>query len=156
MSANPSLCISVSRPILIIAASGCLFLGGAQAEVASVYGGAHGLCGTRTANGERLNCADMTAAQRTLPFGAQVRVCHRGCVVVRHIDLRPAAAHAIGLKDVGRVSLARNIDPRQLPHWRYLHRSRTSPKFLKWLRAGVLAYGPILEDATGCPERERS
>jgi rare lipoprotein A len=64
----------------------------------------------------------MTAAHRTLPFGAQVRVCHHGCVVVRindrgpfthgrHIDLTPAAARAIGLKDVGRVSMTRNIDP---------------------------------------------
>jgi rare lipoprotein A len=125
MSENPWPCISVSRTILIIAALGGLFLGGAQAEVASVYGGADGLCGTRTANGERLNCAAMTAAHRTLPFGAQVRVCHHGCVVVRindrgpftpgrHIDLTPAAAHAIGLKDVGRVSLTRNIDPKAI------------------------------------------
>jgi rare lipoprotein A len=48
-------------------------------------------------------------------------VCHQGCVVVRindrgpfthgrHIDLTPAAARAIGLKDVGRVSMTRNID----------------------------------------------
>ena len=59
----------------------------------------------------------MTAAHRTLPFGAEVRVCHRGCVVVRindrgpfvrgrHIDLTPAAARAIGLEDVGQVTLA--------------------------------------------------
>jgi rare lipoprotein A len=64
----------------------------------------------------------MTAAHRTLPFGAQVRVCHHGCVVVRindrgpfahgrHIDLTPAAARAIGLKDVGPVSMTRDIDP---------------------------------------------
>ena len=34
----------------------------AHAEVASVYGGRDGLCGHRTANGERLNCSAMTAA----------------------------------------------------------------------------------------------
>jgi rare lipoprotein A len=86
------------------------------AEVASVYGGADGHCGSRTANGERVNCAAMTAAHRTLPFGAEVKVCHHGCVVVRindrgpfvsgrHIDLTPAAARAIGLDDVGHVTM---------------------------------------------------
>jgi rare lipoprotein A len=88
----------------------------AKAEVASVYGGSDGLCGSRTANGERLNCAAMTAAHRTLPFGTQVTVCHHGCVVVRindrgpfvrgrHIDLTPAAARAIGLSQTGYVTL---------------------------------------------------
>lgn len=52
-------------------------------EVASVYGGLDGLCGSRTANGERLNCTAMTAAHRTLPFGTQAIVCRQGCVVVR-------------------------------------------------------------------------
>ena len=58
----------------------------ARAEVASVYGGSDGLCGSRTANGERLNCSAMTAAHRTLPFGTLVRACHSGCVVVRIND----------------------------------------------------------------------
>ena len=90
----------------------------ARAEVASVYGGADGLCGSLTANGEHVNCAAMTAAHRTLPFGSRVKVCHNGCVVVRindrgpfvagrHIDLTPAAARAIGLHEVGQVSLSR-------------------------------------------------
>ena len=48
----------------------------ARAEVASIYGGSDGLCGSRTANGEHLNCAAMTAAHRTWPFGTLVRVCH--------------------------------------------------------------------------------
>ena len=61
----------------------------ARAEVASVYGGSDGLCGSRTANGERLNCSAMTAAHRTLPFGTLVRVCHSGCVVVRINDRGP-------------------------------------------------------------------
>jgi rare lipoprotein A len=89
----------------------------ARAEVASIYGGRDGLCGHRTANGERFNCAAMTAAHRTLPFGTHVRVCHSGCVTVRindrgpwvrgrHLDLSPAAARAIGLFQTGRVTMA--------------------------------------------------
>jgi rare lipoprotein A len=89
-----------------------------HAEIASVYGGPDGLCGSLTANGEHVNCAAMTAAHRTLPFGTRVTVCHNGCVVVRindrgpfvagrHIDLTPAAARAIGLHEMGQVSLSR-------------------------------------------------
>jgi rare lipoprotein A len=89
----------------------------ALAEVASIYGGSDGLCGHRTANGERLNCAAMTAAHRRLPFGTSVRVCHSGCVTVRindrgpwvrgrDIDLSPAAARAIGLYQTGRVTIS--------------------------------------------------
>ena len=96
----------------------CLVVNGvAQGEVASIYGGLDGLCGRRTANGEHMNCSAMTAAHRTLPFGTRVTVCHHGCVVVRindrgpfmrgrHIDLTPAAARAIGLKQTGHVSLS--------------------------------------------------
>jgi rare lipoprotein A len=96
----------------------CITISAAHAEVASVYGGSDGLCGSRTANGERVNCSAMTAAHRTLPFGTRVTVCHHGCVVVRindrgpfapgrHIDLTPAAARAIGLTEIGHVSLSR-------------------------------------------------
>jgi rare lipoprotein A len=88
----------------------------ARAEMASIYGDRDGLCGHRTANGERLNCSEMTAAHRTLAFGTRVRVCHSGCVTVRindrgpwvrgrHIDLSPAAARAIGLSQTGRVTM---------------------------------------------------
>jgi rare lipoprotein A len=95
----------------------CLGANSGYAEVASVYGGADGFCGTRTANGEHVNCAAMTAAHRTLPFDTKVKVCHHGCVVVRindrgpfvrgrDIDLTPAAARAIGLDDVGHVTTA--------------------------------------------------
>ena len=63
-----------------------------------------------------LNCAELTAAHRTLAFGTRVRVCHSGCVTVRindrgpwvrgrHIDLSPAAARAIGLSQTGRVTM---------------------------------------------------
>ena len=92
-------------------------VGTAHAEMASVYGGRDGYCGSRTANGERVNCSAMTAAHRRLPFGARVRVCHSGCVTVRindrgpwvrgrDIDLSPAAAQAIGLDGTGRVTLS--------------------------------------------------
>jgi rare lipoprotein A len=90
----------------------------ANAEMASVYGGRDGYCGSRTANGERVNCSAMTAAHRRLPFGTRVRVCHGRCVTVRindrgpfvrgrDIDLSPAAARAIGLDGTGRVTVSR-------------------------------------------------
>src|SRR5215469_1107842 len=89
----------------------------AHAEMASVYGGPDGYCGSRTANGERVDCSAMTAAHRRLPFGTRVRVCHSRCVTVRindrgpwvkgrDIDLTPAAARAIDLDGTGRVSVS--------------------------------------------------
>lgn len=89
----------------------------ARAEIASIYGGSDGLCGHRTASGERFNCAALTAAHRTLPFGTQLVVCHHGCVTVRindrgpwvrgrQIDLSPAAARAIGLYKTGHVTIS--------------------------------------------------
>src|ERR1700727_2113720 len=79
---------------LISAALLLAVYGIASAEVASIYGGSDGLCGHRTANGERLNCAAMTAAHRTLPFGTRI-------VVVWHCDAahrRAAAAQKKGLE----------------------------------------------------------
>ena len=78
--------------------------------------------GRKTASGERFDIHTFTAAHRTLPFGARVRVTNLGnkkSAVVRindrgpfgskgHIiDLSPAAAHAIGLggQGVSRVKL---------------------------------------------------
>jgi rare lipoprotein A len=103
---------------LLVSAVACITINTAHAEVASVFGGPDGFCGSRTANGERVNCSAMTAAHRTLPFGSRVTVCHHGCVVVRindrgpfipgrHIDLTPAAARAIGLDQIGQVSISR-------------------------------------------------
>jgi rare lipoprotein A len=103
---------------LIVAAALLLPMGGmARAEMASIYGGRDGLCGHRTANGERLDCSAMTAAHRTLPFGTLVRVCYNGCVTVRindrgpwvrglNLDLSPAAARAIGLSHNARVTMS--------------------------------------------------
>ena len=113
-----SLCKSQRYSLLWLAcALACFTANSGYTEVATVYGGTDSRCGSRTANGERVNCAAMTAAHRTLPFGAEVKVCHHGCVVVRikdrgpfvsgrHIDLSPAAARAIGLDDVGHVTMA--------------------------------------------------
>jgi rare lipoprotein A len=107
-------CLAVS----LVSAALSLAAGGiGHAEVASIYGGSDGLCGSRTASGERLNCAAMTAAHRTLPFGTLVEVCHNGCVTVRindrgpfvrgrHIDLSPAAARALGLRQTGHVTMS--------------------------------------------------
>jgi rare lipoprotein A len=85
--------------------------------VASYYGSESG---NRTANGERFNPHGLTAAHRTLPFGTRLRVCYRGCVVVRvndrgpfvrgrSLDLSHGAARAIGMLGVGvaRVSVER-------------------------------------------------
>ena len=111
--------ISVCLQRIIIGMAPMLFwfVSTAHADVASVYGGPDGYCGSRTANGERVDCSAMTAAHRRLPFGTLVRVCHSGCVTVRindrgpwvrgrDIDLTPAAARAIGLDGTGHVTVA--------------------------------------------------
>jgi rare lipoprotein A len=107
---------SCFKLFIVVAALWFAADGTVDAEVASIYGSSDGFCGRRTANGERLNCAGMTAAHRTLPFGTLVRVCHNGCVTVRindrgpfvrgrQIDLSPAGARAIGLNETGYVTL---------------------------------------------------
>jgi rare lipoprotein A len=109
--------ICLNRPFVGMALMLSGFVGSAHAEMASVYGGRDGFCGSRTANGERVNCSAMTAAHRRLPFGTRVRVCHSGCVTVRindrgplvrgrDIDLSPAAARAIGLGSTGHVTIS--------------------------------------------------
>ena len=86
--------------------------------VASWYGAE--FAGRRTANGERFNPSEYTAAHRTLPFGSKVRVSRGDKSVVvrindrgpfhgnRVIDLSRAAAAEIGLVSAGRgeVTLA--------------------------------------------------
>lgn len=81
--------------------------------IASWYG--PGFHGRQTANGERFNQNDLTAAHRSLPFGTRVKVTNMNngrSVVVRIndrgpfsggrvIDLSSAAASAIGLKGSG-------------------------------------------------------
>jgi rare lipoprotein A len=83
--------------------------------MASYYGNESG---SRTASGQRFNQNAMTCAHRTLPFGTQLRVTHRGRSVVvtvndrgpfirgRVLDLSTGAARAVGLTGagVGRVT----------------------------------------------------
>ena len=86
---------------------------GAETMRASYYGSESG---SRTASGERFHPNGMTAAHRTLPFGTRLRVCYRGCVVVRvtdrgpfirgrQLDLSKGAARAVGLTAVGVASV---------------------------------------------------
>jgi rare lipoprotein A len=91
----------------------------AQSGGASWYG--PGFHGHRTANGERFNTHAFTAAHRSLPFGARVRVTNTDngrSVVVRIndrgpfvggrvIDLSQASARAIGIRGVSRVRISR-------------------------------------------------
>ena len=86
-----------------------------QRGQASWYG--PGFHGRKTANGERFNSGEMTAAHRTLPFGTKVRVLHENSgqsVVVRindrgpfHrgriIDLAAAPARALGITGAGQA-----------------------------------------------------
>jgi rare lipoprotein A len=91
-----------------------------QEGYACIY--SKGLCGGATASGERLNCAKLTAAHKTLKLGSKVRVTNLDnskTVIVRIndrgpyskkliIDLSPAAAKAIGLnyeKGITRVKI---------------------------------------------------
>ena len=76
---------------------------------ASYYGGKDGLCGRKTASGEKFNCHAMTAAHKKLPFGTKLRVKHGNKSVVvrindrgpfvrgRVLDLSIGAARAIGM-----------------------------------------------------------
>ena len=90
-----------------------------ESGAASWYG--PGFHGKRTANGETFNTNALTAAHKTLPFGTQLRVTNERTgksVVVRindrgpyaHgrvIDLSKAAAEAVGISGVGKVTLAK-------------------------------------------------
>src|ERR1700739_2910364 len=82
----------LQRLALLVSSFAYITINAAHAEIASVYGGPDGLCGSRTANGEHVNCSAMTAAHRPLPFGTRVKVCHNGCVVVRINDRGPFVA----------------------------------------------------------------
>src|SRR3954447_8576681 len=100
-------------------AAGSAVSGGhGQRGAASWYG--PGFHGRRTASGETFNTHALTAAHKTLPFGAKVRVTNertgRSVVVrindrgpyahSRIIDLSKAAAESVGISGVGKVTLA--------------------------------------------------
>jgi rare lipoprotein A len=91
-----------------------------RSGVASIYSGTRAEGGSRTATGERVRRAALTAAHRTLPFGTLVRVTNRRnghSVVVRIndrgpfvrgrvIDVTPAAARVLGFSGLAAVSLS--------------------------------------------------
>jgi len=94
---------------------------GAHAEsgIASFYSTRDS--GARTASGERLDDRALTAAHKTLPLGAVVRVTNIGngrsitvrindrgpYVRGRIIDLTPAGARALGMEGLAHVTLER-------------------------------------------------
>ncbi len=87
--------------------------------IASQYGVGDGYHGKRTANGERFNTYALTAAHRTRRFGShvmvtnkangrsvRVRITDRGPFIKgRCIDLSRAAANAIGMGGIARVTV---------------------------------------------------
>lgn len=92
---------------------------GSSAEAAQTGKASYYKHGSRTANGERFNPRDYTAAHRTLPFGTRVLVTNLSngkSVIVRindrgpHtkgriIDLSLGAAQAVGLTAMGVASV---------------------------------------------------
>lgn len=109
--------------LFILLLWGGLPLGALQTEqgIASWYG--PGFHGRKTANGEIYNMHEMTAAHKTLPFGARVKVIDletgrsvivrindRGPFVEgRVIDLSYAAARALGMEKKGTARVALKI-----------------------------------------------
>ncbi|OLP16552.1 hypothetical protein BST81_20345 [Leptolyngbya sp. 'hensonii'] len=98
--------------ILIVSYSLSALAQSVSQGMATWYG--PGFAGNRTANGERFNPKELTAAHGTLPFGTRVRVTNmrngRSVIVRindRHqdssivIDLSSGAAEAIGLIQLG-------------------------------------------------------
>jgi rare lipoprotein A len=89
----------------------------AESGIASIYA----YQGGKTASGERVSARALTAAHRTLPFGAHVRVTNKRngkSVVVRIndrgpfikgrvIDVTPAAANVLGFSGLTKVTLER-------------------------------------------------
>ena len=87
-----------------------------QTGVASVYSHESG---SKTASGQRLNAAALTAAHRTLPFGTKVKVTNkrngRSVIVTindrgpfvrgRVLDVTPAAARELGFSGLTPVML---------------------------------------------------
>jgi rare lipoprotein A len=109
----------VVRFIIIFCSFGAILthssIANSQTGIASVYGSS----GERTANGERVSLASLTAAHRSLPFGSHARVTNKQngrSVVVRIndrgpfvrgrvIDLTVAAARALGFSGLARVEV---------------------------------------------------
>jgi rare lipoprotein A len=105
--------------VLVAAAAGALSL--AAGPALAQCGGAswYSLPRNKTANGERMNPAAMTAAHRSLPFGTKVKVTNQrnGKAVVvrindrgpfikgRVLDVSKAAAQALGFVSAGHTKV---------------------------------------------------
>ena len=116
-----------SKPFVLAAVLAGAFALGAMvpAEAAGQRGAASwygpGFHGRKTASGERFNTHALTAAHRSLPFGARVKVTNErtGRAVVvrindrgpyahgRIIDLSQASARAIGITGTAQVAVSR-------------------------------------------------
>lgn len=113
--------LKTALPVMLCAALSSCAGNPAYAEscIASQYGVGDGYHGRRTASGERFNTYALTAAHRTRAFGSHVtvtnaangrsvtvRINDRGPFVRgRCIDLSNAAARAIGMGGIARVSV---------------------------------------------------
>lgn len=114
----------IIRGLIVIAAAVALLVGvlshaHAESCIASQYGTGDGYGGKRTANGEIMRPSALTAAHKSLPFGAHVSVTNRTngrsvdvrindrgpFVRGRCIDLSRAAANAIGMGGTAPVSV---------------------------------------------------
>lgn len=110
---NAMICASAWSALLVPISPS---LAAERSGIASVYSTESG---NRTASGQGLNPADLTAAHRTLPFGTKVLVTNkkngRSAVVTindrgpfvrgRIIDLSPAGARSLGFSGLTDVSL---------------------------------------------------
>ena len=98
--------------------------GDVQVGMASYYG--KGFVGKRTANGERFDPNQMTAAHKTLPFGTRVRVTRTtgsatsvvvrvndrcGCTHGRIIDVTEGAARKLGMISSGIAKVRLEVLP---------------------------------------------
>ncbi len=143
---------SGSKIVLGIAVTACTLASGAGlakaqdrltatptlSGMASWYG--PGFHGRQTANGERYNMYELTAAHRALPFGTKVRVTNRKngkSVMVRIndrgpyagervIDLSHGAAQAVSMTEAGIAGLSQSLKlvvewagQGRMSHWLY-------------------------------------
>lgn len=109
----------IIRSIVIVTALLCAPAAYAETCIASQYGVGDGYHGKRAADGSIFNTYALTAAHKTRPFGSRVTVTNHAngrSVVVRItdrgpfvrgrcIDLSRAAANAIGMGGLARVTV---------------------------------------------------
>ena len=84
--------IKIRMALLAVAATGIVSVDAAQASAAQCGGASWYALTSRTASGERMNPAGITAAHRTLPLGSKVKVTNQKngkSIVVRINDRGP-------------------------------------------------------------------